>query len=120
MAKKPAKKTEKQKHEKEHVGPTLDIGNRLKISIKEFCWEREADASALETEEPDQQQVVYITNFEDGLRSYGKKLYDEKDPNKKSLLREIDLLKIPPKIILITFLKCTRNLVVMLTTLKIP
>ena len=67
VAKKPVKKTEKQKHEEEHVGPTLDIGNQLKISIEEFSWEREADASTLETEEPDQQQVVYITNLEDGL-----------------------------------------------------
>ena len=117
--KKPVEKTEKQKHEEEHVGPTLDTGSRLKISIKEFSWEREADASTLETEEPNQQEVVYITNLKDGLRNYGTKLYDEKDPNEKSLLREIGLLKSPPKIILITFLKCTRNLVVMLTTLKI-
>ena len=58
VAKKPAEKTEKQKHEEEHVGPTLDTGSRLKISIKEFSWEREADASTLVTEEPDQQQVV--------------------------------------------------------------
>ena len=28
--------TEKQKHEEEHVGPTLVTGNRLKISIEEF------------------------------------------------------------------------------------
>ena len=33
------------------------------ISIEEFSWEREADASTLETEEPNQQQVVYITNL---------------------------------------------------------
>ena len=58
VAKKPAEKMEKQKHEEEHVGPTLDTGSRLKISIKEFSWEREADASTLVTEEPDQQQVV--------------------------------------------------------------
>ena len=67
VAKKPVEKTEKQKHKEEHVGPTLDTGSRLKISIEEFSWEREADASTLETEEPDQQQVVYITNLEDGL-----------------------------------------------------
>ena len=88
MAKKPVEKTEKQKHEEEHVGPTLDTGSqlKLKISIEEFSWEREANGSTLETEEPDQQQVVYITNLEDGLRNYGTKLYDEEDPNKKSLL----------------------------------
>ena len=83
VVKKPVEKTEKQKHEEEHVGPTLDTGSRLKISIKEFSWEREADASTLETEEPNQQQVVYIMNLEDGLRNYGTKLYDEKDLNQK-------------------------------------
>ena len=67
MAKNPVEKTEKQKHEEEHVGPTLDTGSRLKISSKEFSWEREADTSTLETEEPNQQEVVYITNLEDGL-----------------------------------------------------
>ena len=86
VAKKPVEKTEKQKHEEEHVGPTLDTGSRLKISIEEFSWEREADASTLETEEPNQQQVVYILNLEDGLQNYGTKLYDGKDPNEKSLL----------------------------------
>ena len=96
VAKKPVEKTEKQKHEEEHVGPTLDTGSRLKISIKEFSWEREADLSTLETEEPHQQQVVYITNLEDGLRKYGTKLHNGKDPNEKSLLREIGLLKSPP------------------------
>ena len=34
---------EKQKHEEEHVEPTLNTGNRLKISIEEFSWEREGD-----------------------------------------------------------------------------
>ena len=96
VAKKPIEKTEKQKHEEELVRPTLDTGSRLKISIVEFSWEREADASTLETEEPNQQEVVYITNLEDGLRNYKSKLYDEKDSNKKSLLRETGLLKSPP------------------------
>ena len=67
MAKKPVEKMEKQKHGEEHVGPTLDTGSRLKISIKEFSWEKEDDASTLETEEPKQQEIVYITNLEDGL-----------------------------------------------------
>ena len=96
VTKKPVEKKEKQIHGEEHVGPTLDTGSRLKISIKEFSWERETDASTLETEEPKQQEVVYITNLEDGLRNYGTKLYDEKDPNEKSLLREKSLLKSPP------------------------
>ena len=42
VAKKPIEKTEMQKHEEEHVGPTLDTGSRLKILIKEFGWEKEA------------------------------------------------------------------------------
>ena len=96
VTKKPVEKTEKQKHGEEHVGPTLDTGSRLKISIEEFSWEREADASTLETEEPEQREVVYIMNLEDGLRNYGTKLYNEKDPNKKRLLQEIGLLKSPP------------------------
>ena len=82
VTKKPIEKTEKQKkHGEEHVGPTLDTSSRLTNSIKEFIWERIADASTLETEEPDQQEVVYITNLEDGT-----KLYDEKDPNEKKLV----------------------------------
>ena len=67
VAKKPIEKMEKQNHGEEHVGPTLDTGSRLKILIKEFSWEREDDRSTLETEEPEQQQIVYITNLEDGL-----------------------------------------------------
>ena len=83
VTKKLVEKTEKQKRGEEHVGPTLDTSSRLNISTEEFSWEREADASTLETEEPDQQEVVYITNLENGLRNYGTKLYDEKDPNEK-------------------------------------
>ena len=67
MAKKPVEKMEMQKHEEEHVGPTLDTGSRLKISIKEFSWEREDDGSTLETEEPKQQEIVYIMNLKDAL-----------------------------------------------------
>ena len=96
VAKKPVKKAEKQEHEEEHDRPTLDTGSQLKISIEEFSWERETNASTLETEEPNQQQVVYIMNLEDGLRNYSTKLYDGKEPNEKSLLREIDILKSPP------------------------
>ena len=83
MANKLVETTEKQKHEEEHVEPTLNTGNRLKISIKEFSWEREGDGSTLGTEEPEQQEVVYITNLEDGLRKDGTALYDEKGPNEK-------------------------------------
>ena len=67
VAKKPVEKTEKQKHEEEHVEPTLNTGSQLKISIKEFSSEREDNRSTLEMEEPQQQEKVYITNLEDGL-----------------------------------------------------
>ena len=50
---------EKPKHEEEHVKPTLNTGNRLKISIEEFSSEREDDGSTLGTEELEQQQLVY-------------------------------------------------------------
>ena len=96
MANKLVETTEKQKHEEEHIEPTLKTGNRLKISIEEFSWEREGDGSTLGTEEPKQQEVVYITNLEDGLRKDGTALYDEKGLNEKSLLRETGLLKCPP------------------------
>ena len=64
--------------------------------IEEFSWEREGDRSTLGTEEPEQQEVVYITNLKDGLRKDGTALYDEKGLNEKSLLRETGLLKCPP------------------------
>ena len=83
VVKKPVERTEKQKHGEEHVRPTLDIGNRLNLSIEEFSWEREDDGSTLETEEPEQQEIVYIMNLKDGLRKNGTKLYDEECPNKK-------------------------------------
>ena len=67
VAKKPVEKSEKQKHEEEHVKPTLNTGNRLEILIKEFSWEKEDDASTLETEETKQQEIVYIMNLNDGL-----------------------------------------------------
>ena len=37
----------------------------------------------MQTEEPKQQQVVYITNLENGLQKYSTELYDEKGPNEK-------------------------------------
>ena len=86
VAKKLVKKAEKQKHEEEHVEPTLHTSNRLKISIEESSWEKEDDASTLETEEIEQQEIVYIMNLKDSLRKNGTKLYDEEGPNEKSLL----------------------------------
>ena len=111
--------TEKQKHEEEHVGPTLDTGNRLKISIDEFSWEKVDDGSTLETEEHKQPQLVYITNLENDLRKVGTAVYEEEDPYKKSLLRRTGLLKCPPQVILITFLILMEKLVVILRILKI-
>ena len=37
----------------------------------------------MQTEEPEQKQVVYITNLENGLQKYSTELYDEKSPNMK-------------------------------------
>ena len=75
--------TEKQKHEEEHVGPTLVTGNRLKTSIEEFSWEKEDDESTVETEEPESGQLVYIMNLENGLQMDGNELNDEIGPNEK-------------------------------------
>ena len=83
MANKLVEMTEKQKHEEEHVEPTLNTNNQLKFPIEEFSWEREGDESTSGTEEPEQQEVVYITNLEDGLQKDGTALYDEKGPNEK-------------------------------------
>ena len=95
VANKLVETTEKQKHEEEHVEPTLNTGNRLKISIEEFSWEREGDGSTLGMEEPKQQEIVYITNLEDGLRKDGTTLYDEEGLKEKNLLRETGILKCP-------------------------
>ena len=96
MANKLVETTEKQKHEEEHVESTLNTGNRLKFSIEEFSWEKEGNGSTLGMEEPEQHEVVYITNLENGLRKDGTALHDEKGPNEKSLLQETGLLKCPP------------------------
>ena len=71
MTNKLVEMTEKQKHEEEHV------------SIEEFSWEREGNGPTLGEEEPEQQQIVYITNMEDGLRKDGTTLYEEEVPNEK-------------------------------------
>ena len=95
MANKLVETTEKQKHEEEHVEPTLNTGNRLKISIEEFSWEREDDGFTLGAEEPEQQEVVYITNLEDGLRKDSTALYEEKDPNEKKPAARNRPIKVP-------------------------
>ena len=88
VANKLVETTEKQKHEEEHVEPTLNTGNQLKISIEEFSWEREGDRSTLGMEGPEQQEIVYITNLEDGLRKDGTTMYDEEGPNKKAFSKK--------------------------------
>ena len=47
------------------------------------------------TEEPEQQEVVYITNLEDGLRKDGTALYDEKGPNEKKPAARIRPIEVP-------------------------
>ena len=42
----------KQKHEEEHVEPTLNTVNRLKVSIEESSSERESDGPTLEQKNP--------------------------------------------------------------------
>ena len=83
VEKKLVEKTEKPKHEEEHVEPTLNISNQLKVSIEEFSWEREDDGCTLDLVETEQQQLVYITNLKNGLQKDSMKLYDEEGPNDK-------------------------------------
>ena len=55
-----------------------------KISIKEFSWETEDDGSTLDTQETEQQELVYIMNLNGGLQKDGSKLYNEEGPNNKN------------------------------------
>ena len=80
---KPVEKTQKPKDEEEHVEPTLNTGNILKLLIKEFSWETEDIGSTLDTQETEQSQLVYIMNLEGGLQKDGMKLYKEEGPNNK-------------------------------------
>ena len=88
-------KDRKPKHEEEHVGPTLTMGNRLKISIEEFSWEREDDGSTVDMEESEQQQLVYIMNLENGLQKDGTELHDKEGPNDKNPAAENRLIEEP-------------------------
>ena len=93
--KKPIEKTQKPKDEEEHVDSTLYMGNRLKISIKEFSWETEDDGSRLNTQETEQQQLVYITNLEDDLQKNSTNLYEEEGPKNKRPAVKIRLFEKP-------------------------
>ena len=77
----PLEKRKKQKHEEELVEPTLNTGNQLKISIKQFCWETKDDGSTLDTQKTEQQELVYILNIKRGLQKDSTKLYNEEGPN---------------------------------------
>ena len=77
------KKTQHQKDAEEQVEPTLNTGNWLKLSIEEFSWETEDDGSTLDTQEKEQEEVVYITNLKGGLQKDSTKLYDKEGPNNK-------------------------------------
>ena len=88
--------------------------------IEEFSWEREDDGSTLETEEPEQEQIVYITNLKNGLQKDGTEINNEEGPNDKKPAVRNRLMEEPSLNNLNHVLKCTKNLVVMLTTLKIP
>ena len=92
---KPVKKMEKPKHEEEHVKPTLNIGNRLKVSIEEFSWDEVDDESTLYTQETKQRQLVYITNLKNGLQKNGTKLNDEEGPNDKKPAAKNRLIEEP-------------------------
>ena len=81
--KKPVEEMQKPKDEEEHVNSTLHMGNQLEISIKEFSWEIEDDRSTLDTQETEQQQLVYNTNLEDDLQKNGTKLNEEEGPKDK-------------------------------------
>ena len=96
VEKKPVEKMEKPKHEQEHVKPTLNKGNRLKILIEEFSWEREDDGSILDMEELEQQQSVYIMNLKNGLQKMVQNCTMKKAQMRKSLQQKIGLLKSPP------------------------
>ena len=92
---KPVETTEKQKHEEEHVGPTGDTSNRLKILIEEYSWEKEDNGSTLGTEEHEQPESVYIMNLEDGLQKNGTKLCNEEGPDEKKPVANNRLIGVP-------------------------
>ena len=49
----------------------------------------------METEEPEQQQIVYITNLENGLKKDSTKLYHEEGPNEKKPAAKNRLIEKP-------------------------
>ena len=61
------------------------MGNQLKLTIKEIRWETEENGSTLDTQETEQQQLVYITNLEDDLQKNGKNSKKKNAQEMKSL-----------------------------------
>ena len=90
---KPDEEIQKPTDEEEHVDSTLHTGNQLKISIKEFSWRMEDDASMLNTQEKAQRELVCITNHENDLQNHRTKLNKEKAQKIESLQQNIGLLK---------------------------
>ena len=79
----PSGKMQKQKHEEEHVEPTLNTGSQLKILIEKFSWETKDNGSTLDIQEAEQQELVYLMNLKGGLQKDSMKLYGEECPNNK-------------------------------------
>ena len=50
---------------------------------RQLSWETEDDGSTLDTQETEQQELVYIMNLKGGLQKDGTKLYNEEGPNNK-------------------------------------
>ena len=63
--------------------------------IEEFSWEREDDGLTLDTQETEQQELVYITNLKNGLQEDSTKLYNEEGPNNKKPAVENRLIEEP-------------------------
>ena len=61
------------------------MGNQLRLSIKDIRWETEENGSTLDTQETEQQQLVYITNLEDDLQKNGKNSKKKNAQKMKSL-----------------------------------
>ena len=116
--KKSIEKTQKPKDEEKHVDSTLHTGNRQKISIEEFSWTTEDNRSTLNTQETEQQKLVYITNLKDDLQKNNTKLFKEEDPKSKKPTFKNRPFERPSLVNLIHVSEYMENLVVKIRTLK--
>ena len=64
--------------------------------IEEFSWETEDNRSTLDTQETEQQELVYIMNLKGDLQKDAMRLYDEEGQNNKKPAVKKDILKSPP------------------------